>query len=235
VSPAQGSSRAGTCPVGSSTHLPTQDSSEGTACHRFDAAPRAAPTSRRRSALEAPRVTGSGQLWGWHVSRGLQHPPPGAGQLRERRVFPELRARGKTSGRVAQKQSSGRFFLAPAARRQGSSEGSACPHGSGPNEDRRADAEDLAKPGRCKATPIRSKQSRAQRASADSYRIDPNPICGGPTIADRKAATARLRDRDGGSRVTPRRGDEEETSVEARTSNDKDRRQNRSDQRRSEG
>jgi hypothetical protein len=37
---------------------------------------------------------------------------------------------------------------------QGSSGGSACPHGSGPNENHRADVEDLAKPGRCKATPI---------------------------------------------------------------------------------
>jgi hypothetical protein len=70
---------------------------------------------------------------------------------------------------------------------------------------------------------------------ADSYRIDPDPICGGPAVADRKAAVARLRDNDGGGRVAPRRGDEEETSVEARTSDDEDRRQNRSDQRRSKG
>jgi hypothetical protein len=70
---------------------------------------------------------------------------------------------------------------------------------------------------------------------ADNYRIDPDPICGGPAGADRKAAVARLRDSDGGSRVAPRRGDEEETPVEARTSDDEDQRQNRSDQRRSEG
>jgi hypothetical protein len=63
-----------------------------------------------------------------------------------------------------------------------------CPRGSGPNEDRRADAEDLAEPGRCKATPIRSKQNRAQGAAADSYRIDPDPICDGPAVADRNAA-----------------------------------------------
>jgi hypothetical protein len=44
---------------------------------------------------------------------------------------------------------------------QGSSGGSACPRGSGPNENRQSDAEDLAEPGRCKATPIRSKRNRA--------------------------------------------------------------------------
>jgi hypothetical protein len=43
---------------------------------------------------------------------------------------------------------------------QGSSGGSACPRGSGSNENRRADAEDLAEPSRCKATPIRSKRNR---------------------------------------------------------------------------
>jgi hypothetical protein len=64
---------------------------------------------------------------------------------------------------------------------------------------------------------------------ADSYRIDPDPICGGPTVADQKAGAARLADSDGGGRVTSRRGDEEETPVEARMSDDEDRRQNRSD------
>jgi hypothetical protein len=98
---------------------------------------------------------------------------------------------------------------------QGSSEASACPCGSGPNEDHRADAEDLAKPGRCKATPIRSKRNRAQGAAADSYRIDPDPICGGPAIADWKVAAARLEDSDGDGQVAPRCGDEEETPIEA--------------------
>jgi hypothetical protein len=46
---------------------------------------------------------------------------------------------------------------------------------------------------------------------------------------------ARLGDSDDGGRDAPRRGDEEETPVEARTSDNEDRRQNRSDQRRSEG
>jgi hypothetical protein len=99
-----------------------------------------------------------------------------------------------------------------------------CPHGSRPNENRRADAEDLAEPDRCKTTSIRSKQNRAQGVVADSYRIDPDPICGGLAIADRKTATARLGDSDGGGRVAPRCGDEEETSVKARTSDDEDRR-----------
>jgi hypothetical protein len=118
VTPAQGSFGAGTYSVGSSTRLLAQDSSGGVVCHRLGATPGAAPASRRKSAPGAPHVTGLGQLWGRHVSRGLQHPPPGAGQLRERRVSPQLRVGGKTSGRVAQKQSSGRFFLAPAARRR---------------------------------------------------------------------------------------------------------------------
>jgi hypothetical protein len=71
--------------------------------------------------------------------------------------------------------------------------------------------------------------------AADSYRINPDPICGGPAVADRKATAAHLRDSDGGGRVVPRRGDEEETPIESRMSDDEDQRQNRSDQRRSEG
>jgi hypothetical protein len=89
---------------------------------------------------------------------------------------------------------------------QGSSGGSACLRGFGLNENHRADAEDLAEPGRCKATPIRSKRNRAQGAAADSYRIDPDPICGGLAVADRKAA-ARLATRgaDGGAYRRQRR------------------------------
>jgi hypothetical protein len=79
---------------------------------------------------------------------------------------------------------------------QGGFEGSTCPRGSGSNEHHRADAEDLAEPGRCKATPIRSNQNRAQGAAADSYQIDPDLICGGPAVADQKAAAARLGDSD---------------------------------------
>jgi hypothetical protein len=44
-------------------------------------APGAAPASRRRSALGAPRVIDSEQLRGRHMFRGLQHPPPSTGQL----------------------------------------------------------------------------------------------------------------------------------------------------------
>jgi hypothetical protein len=69
---------------GGSTHLPAQISFGGATCHRLRAAPgparvpwAPAPTSRRRTTLGAPRVTGS-----W------QHPPPGADQLRGRRVSP---------------------------------------------------------------------------------------------------------------------------------------------------
>jgi hypothetical protein len=59
-------------------------------------------------------------------------------------------------------------------------------------------------------------------AAVDNYRIDPDPICGGPAVADQKVAAARLRDSDGSNRVAPRHGDEEETLVEARTSDDED-------------
>jgi hypothetical protein len=121
-------------PAWGSTRLPMQISSGGAACHRLRAAPgltrvpwALAPASRRRTAPGAPCVTSSGQLRGQHpppgvdqlrghrvspvqgrhVSHGLQHSPPGTGQLRGRCVSPQLRAGGKTSDRVAQKQSSG--------------------------------------------------------------------------------------------------------------------------------
>jgi hypothetical protein len=58
---------------------------------------------------------------------------------------------------------------------QGGSGASTCPRGSGSNENRRDDAEDLAESGQCKATPIRSKRNRAQGAAADIYRIGPDP------------------------------------------------------------
>jgi hypothetical protein len=118
---------------------------------------------------------------------------------------------------------------------QGSSEGSSCLRNSGLNKDRRADAENLVERDWCKTTPIRSKRNRAQGAAADSYRINPDPICGEPAVADRKAVVARLRDSDDGGRVAPSRGDEEEMPVGARMSDDEDRRQNLSDQRRSKG
>jgi hypothetical protein len=127
-------------PARGSTRLPTQISSEGAACHRLRVAPgpahvpwAPAPTSpaQDRTAPRVPRVTGSSQLQGRHVSRGLQHPPPDAGQLRGRRVSPQLQAGGKTSGRVAQKQSSGRFFLASAARRRAAPEAPRVPAAPG--------------------------------------------------------------------------------------------------------
>jgi hypothetical protein len=202
------------------THLPAQISSRGGACHRFRAAPRPArvmwapaPTSQCMTAPGVPRVTGSGK-----------HLPPGADQLWGHRVSP---AQGWSEVGTCPVGSSTHL---PA---QDSSGGVTCPRSSGPEEKRRANAEDLAEPGRCKATPIRSKRNRAQGAVSDSYRIDPDPIYGRPAVADRKTAVARLGDSDNGGRVAPRRGDEEETPVETQTSNDEDRRQNRSDQRRS--
>jgi hypothetical protein len=172
VSLAQGSSGGCTCPVGSSTHLPAEDSSGGATCHRLGAA----PASRRRSALGAPHVTGSGQLRGRHVSHGLQYPPPDAGQLWGHRVSLQLRAGGKTSGRVAQKQSSGLDFFSTHHPAQDSSGSSVCPCGSRPNENHRADAEDLAEPDRCKATPIQSKRNKAQ--GCDRTTSEGGPLSG---------------------------------------------------------
>jgi hypothetical protein len=113
----------------------------------------------------------AGQLWECRVSLRLPFPPPGLEQL------------------WAGPCPMGFSTHHPA---QGSSGGSACPRGSRLNENRRADAEDLAEPGRCKATPIRSKWNRAQGAAADSYQIDPDPIYGGPAVAYRKASAACL-------------------------------------------
>jgi hypothetical protein len=46
------------------------------------------PARRCTGAVTCPR--GSGQLWGRHVSLGLQHPLSGAGQLRSWHVLPGL-------------------------------------------------------------------------------------------------------------------------------------------------
>jgi hypothetical protein len=54
------------------------------------------------------------------------------------------------------------LFFSTCHSTQGSSGGFVCPRGSGPNENRRADAEDLAEPGWCKATLIPSKRNREQ-------------------------------------------------------------------------
>jgi hypothetical protein len=196
---------------GGSTRLLVQISSGGTTCHRL----RASPGPARVSWAPAP------------TSR--RRTAPGVPRV------PIAPGRRKNVGSSRSETELRTIFFSTRRPTQGSSEGSACPRGSGPNEDRRADAEDLTEPGQCKPTPIRSKWNRVQGAAADSYRIDPDPICGGSAVADQKAAAARLRDSDGGGRVAPRHGDEEETSVEARTSDDEDQRQNRSDQRRSEG
>jgi hypothetical protein len=88
------------------------------------------------------------------------------------------------------------IFLAPAARHRAAP---GAPRVSEPNENRQADAEDLAEPGRCKAPSIRSKRNISQGAAAVSYRIDPDPICSGSAVAGRKAAAARLATRGAGS------------------------------------
>jgi hypothetical protein len=133
---AQGSS-------GGSTRLSTQISSGGAVCHRLRAAPEPtrvswapALASRCRTTPGAPRVTGSeqhpplgaDQLRGHYVSPA--HGSSGTGTClvgSSTRLLTQDNsgsaacphssgAGGKTSGRVTQKQSSERFFLAPAAR-----------------------------------------------------------------------------------------------------------------------
>jgi hypothetical protein len=194
-----------------STCLPTQISSGSIACHQLRAAPGLACVSWAPAPASRLRTA------------------PGAPRV------PAASGRRKNIGPSSSQIELQMIYFSTRRPTQGKSGGSACSHGSGSNENRRADAEDLAEPGRCKTTPIRSKRNKAQGVAADSYRINPDLICGGPAVADRKAAAACLRDSDGGSRVTPRRDDEEETSIKARPSDDEDRRQNRSDQRRSEG
>jgi hypothetical protein len=121
---------------------------------QLGAAPGAAPASRRRSALGVPHVTSSRQLRGQHVSYGLQHPPPGVGQLCGRCVSP---ARGSSGGstRLPSQISSGgaschrlrsapgpahvSWAPAPASRCRTAPGGAACPHSSGPEEKRRAE------------------------------------------------------------------------------------------------
>jgi hypothetical protein len=85
------------------------------ACHRLGAAPGAAPASHRRSALGVPRVTGSGQLQDQHMSRGLQHPPPGVGQLRGAPRVPTALGRRKNVGPSSSETELLMIFLAPTA------------------------------------------------------------------------------------------------------------------------
>jgi hypothetical protein len=108
-----------------STRLPTQISSEGAACHRLKAAPgpvhvpwALAPASQRSTAPGAPRVTGS-----------RLHPPPGADQLRGRRVSPTQSSSGASTCPV------GSSTHLPV---QDSSRSVACPRSSEPKEKRRA-------------------------------------------------------------------------------------------------
>jgi hypothetical protein len=70
-------------------------------------------------------------------------------------------------------------------------------------------------------TPIQSAAGRLLQVGRQRRRVS----------QPEEPAAVRIGDNGGGSRVTPRCGDEEETSVEARTSDDEDRRQNRSEQR----
>jgi hypothetical protein len=113
VSPAQGSSGAGTCPVGSSTLLLVQDSSGGAACHRLGAA----LASRRRSALGAPCVTGSGQLQASTCSVGSSTRLPAQDSSGVSRV-PVASGRRKNVRLTSSETELRMIFLAPAARRR---------------------------------------------------------------------------------------------------------------------
>jgi hypothetical protein len=161
----------------------------------------AAPASRRRAALGASRVTAAPVPTSWlraapGVLRVTTAPVPTSRfrtALRPACVpwapAPTSRHRAASGaprvltapGRIKTVEPSNTEnravddFFSTHLPAQGSSGGSACPRNSGPNENRQVDAENLAESGRCKATPIRSKRSRAQRVAADSYQIDPDP------------------------------------------------------------
>jgi hypothetical protein len=131
----------------------------------------AAPASRRRAAPGAPRVTAAPVPTFW--LRAAPEPARVPWALAPASRCKAAPGRMKT---VEPSSSENRalddIFLHPP---QDSSRGAACRRGSRPNENRRADVEDLFEPGRCKATPIRSKRDRTQGVAADSYRIDPDP------------------------------------------------------------
>jgi hypothetical protein len=205
-SPETGNNRPDWGNSGGNTRLPAQGSSEGAACHRGSgshllAQGNSGATQDSSGGTAAPVPTA--QLWAapgptrvlWTPApASLRKPAPGAPHV------PMAPGRMKTVELSCSENKAPDEFYFFSTRRpaQGSSGGSTCPRGSGPNENRRADAEDLAEPGRCKATPIRSKRNRAQGAAADSYRIDPDPICGGPAVADWKVVAARLATRGAG-------------------------------------
>jgi hypothetical protein len=133
---------------------------------------KAAPRSRR-AALGVPGVTAA------LVSTSRLKATPGpacvpwaSAPASRRKAAPGAPRVPAAPGRMKTVEPSSSENRAPET--QGSSRGSTCPRGSGPNENHRADAEDLAELGRCKATPIQSKWNRAQGAAVDSYRIDPD-------------------------------------------------------------
>jgi hypothetical protein len=115
----------------------------------LEEAPGAAPASRCRAAPGLACVP-------WAPTPASQHrATSGAPRV------PMAPGRMKTVEPSSTENRAPNNFFSTRLSAQGSSGGSACPRGSGPNENRQADAEDLAEPGRCKATPIRSKRNRA--------------------------------------------------------------------------
>jgi hypothetical protein len=128
--PARGSS-------GGSTRFLTQGSSGGAACHRG-------------SGSHLPAALGPARVPWAPAPASRRRAAPGAPRV------PAAPGRMKIVELSSSENRAPDDFFSTRLSAQGSSGGSACPHGSGPNENRRADAEDLADPGRCKATPIRS-------------------------------------------------------------------------------
>jgi hypothetical protein len=130
---------------GGSTRLLAQISSGGALCHWL----RAAPGPARVPWASAPASR-------CRTASGVPRVPTAPG-------------RRKNVGPSSSETELWTIFFSTCCPTLGSSGGSTCPHGSGLNENCRANAEDLAKPGRCKATLIQLKRNRAQGAAADSY------------------------------------------------------------------
>jgi hypothetical protein len=130
---AQGSSGGAVCHRGSGSHLPAQGSSGGAGSH-----------------LLTQGNSGSACIPWNPAAASRRRAAPGAPRVT---AAPDPMKTAKLSS--SENRALDDFFSTHRLT-QSSSGGSACPHGSGPNENRRADAEDLADPGRCKATPIRS-------------------------------------------------------------------------------
>jgi hypothetical protein len=147
--PARGSS-------GGSTRLLAQGSSGGAACHRG-------------SGSHLPAALGPARVPWTPAPASRRRAAPGAPRV------PAAPGRMKIVELSSSKNRAPDDFFSTRLPAQGSSGAPCVPTAPGQMKTVEPIAEDLAEPGRCKATPIRSKRNRAQGAVADSYRIDPDP------------------------------------------------------------